>query len=122
MGYTNYWRQSTDFSEQEWDLILAFYRGLKHTFNFKDETYRGDAIQFNGLDFENHETFVLKRYATFVLPKNYEGCDPTFNFCKTNKKPYDAVVWSLLCFARYIKEDKDTFKISNDDGEHYGKE
>ena len=115
MGYTNYWRQSADFSEQEWDTIMAFYEGLKHTFHFEDETYRGDAIQFNGLDGQDHETFVLKRYANKNV--DYEGCDPNFNFCKTNRKPYDAVVWSLLCFARYIKEDKDTFKISNDDGE-----
>lgn len=115
MGYTNYWTQSSDFSEQEWDAILAFYRGLRNTFNFKDETYRGDAIQFNGLDGQDHETFVLSRYKNKTV--DYEGCDPTFNFCKTNRKPYDAVVWSLLCFARYIKEDKDTFKISNDNGE-----
>jgi len=73
MGYTNYWRQSEDFSEQEWDTIMAFYRGLKHTFNFKDETYRGDAIQFNGLDRQDHETFVLKRYANGDLLKIMRG-------------------------------------------------
>ena len=40
---------------------MAFYRGLKNTFNFKDETYKGDEIQFNGLAPYDHETFVLKR-------------------------------------------------------------
>ena len=117
MGYTNYWRQSEDFTELEWDILMQFYRGLKNTFNFKDETYKGDEIQFNGLDGQDHETFVLKRYVPKT--KNYEGHDLTFNFCKTAQKPYDQVVWMLLCYARYLKADKSTFRISNDNGEQY---
>ena len=34
MGYTNYWYQSEDFTENEWDTLMAFYRGLKNTFNW----------------------------------------------------------------------------------------
>ena len=52
--------------------------------------------------------------------KDYERHDLTFNFCKTAQKPYDQVVWMLLCYARYLKVDKTTFKISNDNGEQYG--
>ena len=118
MGYTNYWYQTEDFTENEWDTLMAFYRGLKNTFNIKDETYKGDEIQFNGLAPYDHETFVLKRYVPKT--KDYERHDLTFNFCKTAQKPYDQVVWMLLCYARYLKVDKTTFKISNDNGEQYG--
>lgn len=119
MGYTNYWYQYEDFTQTEWDCLKAFYQGLEKTFVIQDETYKADSIQFNGTKGDDHETFVLNRYATKAL--DYSGHNPAFNFCKTARKNYDAVVWSLLCYARYLKDNKDSFVISNDDGEDLGK-
>ena len=126
MGYTNYWHQHDDFTCHEWTQIKKFYHGLKlihgggqfneadHTFN--DETIHDDFIVLNGTKGQDCETFVLRKYRHDQKDKN-----EYYNFCKTNRNPYDAIVWSLLCFARYVKHDRTKFEIANDDGEGSGK-
>lgn len=130
MGYTNYWHQYEDFTKDEWHQIKVFYHGLilvhgggayleaDHIIN--DETNGGDHIRFNGINGQSYETFYLDKYANTT--PDYEGANPAFNFCKTARNPYDAIVWAVLCYAKYVKGNRDMFMISNDDGDHYGKE
>tara|TARA_B110000285_G_C14623935_1_gene380351 strand:+ start:106 stop:486 length:381 start_codon:yes stop_codon:yes gene_type:complete len=126
MGYTNYWYQHEDFTEEEWMKIKIFYHGLNtvHGGGFlqgadhlmQDETSSGEHIQFNGAKGQDCETFELRKSCI------YDDHNVAFNFCKTNRNPYDAMVWALLSYARYVKGDRSQFVVSNDDGEHYGKE
>ena len=128
MGYTNYWYQHEDFTEDEWMKIKIFYHGLNtvHGGGFlqgadhimQDETTDGDHIAFNGRKGQDYETFVLSKNVN--VKADYEGANPAFNFCKTARNPYDAMVWALLCYARYVKGDRSKFVVRNDDGEHYG--
>ena len=133
MGYTNYWYQHEDFTNDEWHKIQVFFHGLKMVYGggaylkadhiINDETNGSDHIQFNGTKGQDYETFYLDKYAN--KNPDYEslnGGSPAFNFCKTARNPYDAIVWAVLSYARYVKGDRSKFVVSNDDGEHYGKE
>jgi len=130
MGYTNYWYQHEDFTDEEWHKIQVFFHGLKMVYGggaylkadhiINDETTSDSHVRFNGTKGQDYETFYLQKYADINL--DYEGSHPAFNFCKTNRNPYDAIVWALLSYARYVKGDRSKFVVRNDDGEHYGKE
>ncbi len=63
-------------TECGWDTFFTHESILKN----------GEAICFNGGAGLSHETFLLEK-----APKNKE-----FNFCKTNGKPYDLMVTSML--------------------------
>jgi len=129
MGYTNYWYQYENFTDEEWDQIKSFFRGMNSVFGggglienqtIENQTYnQEDNIVFNG-SIAPHETFVLNKFKQDIA--YYDGDDTAFHFCKTNRKPYDKFVWAVLCFARSVKEDKSKFKISNDDGDSLGHE
>ena len=126
MGYTNYWYQHEDFTNDEWHKIQVFFHGLKMVYGggsylkadhiINDQTRSDSHIQFNGAKGQDYETFELKKSCI------YDDHNVAFNFCKTNRNPYDAMVWALLSYARYVKGDRSQFVVSNDDGEHYGKE
>jgi len=126
MGYTNYWYQHEDFTNDEWHKIQVFFHGLKMVYGggsylkadhiINDQTRSDSHIQFNGTKGQDYETFELKKSCI------YDDHNVAFNFCKTNRNPYDAMVWALLSYARYVKGDRSQFVVSNDDGEHYGKE
>jgi len=130
MGYSNTWNQHENFSEEEWAKIKLFYHGLKLVHGggalieadhiIDDQTESGSHIKFNGTNGQDYETFTLKQYATIVSPETTRFGDPTFNFCKTNRNPYDAIVWAVLSYARYVKGNRDNFTIRNDDAEFYG--
>ena len=67
----------------------------------EDQSTKSDEIVFNGNKKNNldHETFVLTK--NFREPF-YDGDDVKFNFCKTERKPYDLAVWHLLTFVKMI--------------------
>ena len=126
MGYTNYWYQHEDFTDEEWHKIQVFFHGLKMVYGggaylkadhiINDETSSDSHVRFNGTKGQDYETFELKKSCI------YDDHNVTFNFCKTNRNPYDGIVWALLSYARYVKGDRSKFVVRNDDGEHYGKE
>ena len=128
MGYSNYWYQYEDFTDKEWHKIEVFFHGLNNVYGgvfiegddhlIQDETNCGDHIQFNGKKGQDYETFTLKKIANKNI--DYDGHNVAFNFCKTNRNPYDAIVWAVLSYARYVKEDRKDFVCRNDDGDHYG--
>ena len=102
MGYTHYWETSRDFTDAEWaelmqdadDLIAASDVHLRIERNAPNEPAEVTVseIRFNGLGAEGHETFVFHK-------------DKHSNFCKTNRKPYDAIVVKILAHAHSIAPD-----------------
>jgi|DEB0MinimDraft_10_1074344.scaffolds.fasta_scaffold05941_2 hypothetical protein len=112
MGYTNYWHKYNDFTESEWKQIKEEFNYIKEVVGFliKDES-TDDIIKFNGIGDNGHEDFYLNREARTPFDKTYEGQDVSFDFCKTNEKPYDIVVWHLLTFINRICPN---FAISRD--------
>ena len=99
MGYTNYWHQHNDFTDEQWKSIKEEYEYIKEVCGnvIKDETITTDEIVFNGKESLSHETFVLKKDAKpFNFKKDYEGQDISFYFCKTAMKPYDIAVRYML--------------------------
>ena len=119
MGYTNYWNQKQSFTNGEWDIL-------------KDEANKIIKPFKNNLDIEDDDKNVilvqaLKSIAelTFVFTKEKRNLheweseetfnkDGAFGFCKTNRKPYDLIVWNILLKAHKVAPKKITIK--NDDG------
>ena len=101
MGYSHYFQQGSipsqalfnnftshvsELIEMAWDIEL-------------DVSISTDFVDINWVGAESHENFIINR----------EGL--TWNFCKTNGKPYDAVVTAVLILARYTFPD---FYLSSD--------
>ncbi len=133
MGYTNYWHQIEDFTDIEFmklanhtrKMIKFFEEELEIKFSevtFKELALKEDDLQyisFNG-DNENdldHETFIFEQTKRekydYETDEDYDDLG-AFNFCKTNRKPYDALVWNFLRKAYQIAPKK--ISIGNDDG------
>ena len=113
-GYTNYWEQSEDFTSSEWSKIVRLAKATikkaeKQGIVIRDGWGKGRPvvnnreISLNG-DAENnldHETF----YITKKLKDDW-------SFTKTARKPYDAVVATILVGIQKIAPKK--FKPSAD--------
>jgi hypothetical protein len=112
MGYTNYWHKYNDFTEVEWKQIKDEFEYIKDVVGhlIVDESTE-DIIKFNGIGENQHEDFYLNKEARTPFDKTYAGQDVSFDFCKTNSKPYDIVVWHLLTFINRICPN---FAISRD--------
>ena len=131
MGYSNYWRKSRSFREMEWFKICEYYEKilqkkyyhqdksvLKHIPSVSDEK-----IWFCGSPKDGScEDFVLEKDIDrdrLIKIKGDKTEDPKFefSFCKTQRLPYDKMVWELLCFIRHVViKDPKIFRCSNDDG------
>ena len=95
MGYTNYWTQTRDFTNDEWTKVKREYDWLLEMDDghiIRDETHANDhdLIIFNGKSELSHETMIIRKR------KNNED----FLFCKTARKPYDIAVWHMLGFIK----------------------
>jgi hypothetical protein len=139
-GYTHYWRMSRDFTSGEWSKIVAAARkiiaaaktaqppiGTAGPYHDEDIIAAGgielagpmgsgqpvvnnDMIALNGKGPDlDHESFVLTRVRE--IP---DWRDEHFEFCKTARKPYDAVVVSILSAAAKIA--RDAIDVSSDGG------
>ena len=107
-GYTNYWEQSEDFTSSEWSKIVRLAKATikkaeKQGIVIRDGWGKGRPvvnnreISLNG-DAENnldHETF----YITKKLKDDW-------SFTKTARKPYDAVVATILVGIKKIASKK----------------
>ena len=132
MGYTNNWHQKDDFTDTDFNklakhtkkMIKFFEEELEINFSQKEIVFEYsdknlNFISFNG-DNENdldHETFIFEQIKREKY--DYESDDDydnlgAFYFCKTNRKPYDALVWNILRKAYQIAPKK--ISIGNDDG------
>ena len=110
-GYTHYWKGK--FTDDEWKEIINGTKQIIKKAEAKKIKIMGPdgtgkpvisstEISFNG-DEENG-----KDYETFELLKNGKSA-----FCKTNEKPYDKVVVSVLALAKEIHTD---FDVRSDGG------
>ena len=103
MGYTNYWHQHNDFTNNQWKEIKEEYEYIKEIVGFliQDES-TNDIIKFNGIGDNEHEDFYLSKFARPYGSERYQGDDISFGFCKTARKPYDLAVWYMLTFINRI--------------------
>lgn len=96
MGYTHYWRQARPFSPVEWGDYMAAARTIIRRARAQGIKVAGPhgtgrpqvteaAVSLNGCEPEDYETFLIP-----------SGWDGSRNFCKTGRRPYDAVVVALL--------------------------
>lgn len=97
MGYTHYWKSSKPFTQKAWDELTTMLREAARTsdiplaYEFDEPQLEPqldtDTIRFNGVGVDGLETFLLLRDHV-----------SSFDFCKTNRKPYDVfVVATLIC-------------------------
>ena len=114
-GYTNYWQQSEDFTSSEWSKIVrlakvTIKKAEKQGIVIRDGWGKGrpvvnnKEIYLNG-DAENnldHETFLI----TKKMDTGRKYSDPGSGLTKTNRKPYDAVVATILVGIKKIASKK----------------
>ena len=94
MGYTNYWEQTRDFTDNEWIKVQQVYSWLLEMDQEKtihNQCMGNEEIVFNGYKEDSHETMVISKKALK---------DNCFYFCKTARKPYDIAVWHMLGFIK----------------------
>ena len=113
-GYTNYWQQSEDFTSSEWSKIVRLAKATikkaekqgivirdgwgkgRPVVNNKEIYLNGDAK--NNLD---HETFLITKEVNKRPFVQYAS-----GLTKTNRKPYDAVVATILVGIQKIASKK----------------
>ena len=88
------------------DIPLANSMGEANTEPIIDK----DIVSFNGVEDDSHETLYIERINTARMDK---GDKLVFNFCKTNRKPYDFVVTAVLVA---LKQHFPATKVSSDGG------
>lgn len=94
MGYTHYWDVSANITDEAWEKFCNFVKAAIKVTKHEGTPIVGwdsehgtppevsdERVAFNGLVESGHETFCVDR----------EG-DEGFGFCKTARKPYDALV------------------------------
>ncbi len=116
MGYTNYWNQPTDFTNEEWDWLCEYFKEVRDAAGdnisldaLYDDPKENEIIIFDGGKGGTSERFVLEKKVK--TEPDYEGQDLAFNFCKTRKYPYDFYVKAVLMYCTLIKSD---FSYSHD--------
>lgn len=127
MGYTHYWsvlRLADDtvfdmrFAEAVEDIRALMKHNQEHlripvaSWNGEEGTepeITADSIAFNGVGENSHESFVV------------ESKSSPFEFCKTNRKPYDLLVCvSLLMLAERLGPKRFKFQSDGSWGEEDG--
>ncbi len=98
MGYTHYWTPKSNIAATNWKKYCTAARKIIAGFDGKicggdgagKPEINADHIWLNGCaeDEHDHETFIVVR----------EGGE--WDFCKTARKPYDAVVVALLMVGK----------------------
>ena len=116
MGYTHYKKQSKPASDEQWAAVCNDFKKFRAAAlllgkpfpiqreedDSSDVLIDDECIIFNGIGDAAHETFILEK----------AGDD--FSFCKTNRKPYDTAVVTVLILANHHAPD--AWDISSDGG------
>lgn len=127
MGYTHYWTQLRDLTDEEWADALEHVAAILKDVEFEQSIPLADMegkartkpeftdkfIAFNGVGEDSHETFKINRRMT----KEWEGGRLGADFCKTARKPYDLAVTACLSYFSSVVESHDV--SSDGDGEDW---
>ena len=130
MGYTHYWTMSRDFTDSEWEALQTIARkvctqaqdfediALSEEFDInRTPVINDNEIRFNGYADEGHETFLITRVREFP---EWRKDEPHFQFCKTARNPYDAVVVAILqgcaVYCDAFSWSSDGWRSEHDDG------
>lgn len=111
MAYRHYWTITKRFTQEQWDAFtseacevilnskipLSGFDGRKTTRPVVDS----NKIYLNGVESDSYEPLLINKK------------DEDFDFCDTNKKPYDEIVVKLLLLAR---EHNPNIILSSDGG------
>jgi hypothetical protein len=96
MGYTHYWRRPKILTEDRWSSFCNDIERL--CFFYKEILKYGitdDYISINGID--GCETLYIDR----VSEDTERDEEQVFDFCKTNRAPYDIVVMVALMLLHH---------------------
>lgn len=110
MGYTRYWRSNKEvLDDKKFKHFSHICKLVTENMDIPldDVIIDDNVVRFNGVDDDAHETFVFCKKIN------------SFNFCKTQRKPYDELVCACLEFAKNIF--KDDITVSSD-GENMDEE
>lgn len=134
MGYTHYWNHTKPFTEPEWQTVKDAFKAIVEVADLRridlsiDNSTpmsahqrinaawvmkgdRGEDIYINGAESGAHETFVIHKEA--VEKESWQDEDSAgFDFCKTNQKPYDAIITAMLIWLESTYPNH--FSVSSD--------
>lgn len=111
MGYTRYWNIKNDLDDSKFVKFKEISSQIVELFDIPlDDIIIDDSVvRFNGVGDDAHETFVFSKKSGF-------------NFCKTQRKPYDAVVCACLLTAVNIFGSDISFSSDGDNDDERIKE
>jgi hypothetical protein len=125
MGYTHYWRQKRDFTDEEWTILKAKSKTILKSFTDGggrlDHLSHTEApehwIRFNGNP--GCEKFILNKYQPehfFYgwMSMSEHSENGSFHFCKTRQRPYDWAVVQVLRAAKLVAPDAITLSSDGD--------
>ncbi len=111
MGYTHSWYRVAAFPVDPWAAFVedakaivseVSRRGIALADEYGDEgtapVVGGIIVRFNGMGPAAHESFRMERF--FCGPPSRVRHDLFFDWCKTQRKPYDLAVTALLVAAK----------------------
>lgn len=138
MGYTHYYTQYADFTNEEWEKIKSYtdqmisslpatsasaggyYSDepleLANGFGEEDPVVDDDEIWLNGKGKLGHETFHLSK----VKPENpdyVKDRESYWDFVKTARKPYDLIVTAILFAANVVAPNTLQYDSDGDNSE-----
>jgi len=111
-GYTNYWEQSEDFTSSEWSKIVRLAKAAiktaeKHGIVIRDGWGKGKPKINNKEIYLNGDGEKNLDHETFRITKKVDTKSP-WGLTKTARKPYDAVVATILLGIKKIAPKKFT--------------
>jgi len=103
VGYTRYWTIKNELDDSKFIEFKDICSRIIELLNIPLDNIiidtRNHFVRFNGVGDNAHETFVFSK-------------NIGFNFCKTQRKPYDAVV--CACLATAIEIFGSNINVSSD--------
>ena len=109
-GYSNYWDHTEDFTNSEWSKIVRFAKAAiktaeKHGIVIRDGWGKGNPVINNKEIYLNGDGENNLDHETFRITKKHNPGSP-WGFTKTARKPYDAVVATILVGIQKIAPKK----------------